>query len=144
LFSGISKINDHFSIVINDTLNPFEEYLFITINNYYLRPSLVLLIPIIGIFTHKKLGWILIQSYFYFLISNTVFLAIQSYFPNHHYTILKTLIIFVLFLLLGIMNKLSYQNYGIKKSELIGKNIIASVIGISISLILAMLKLSYV
>lgn len=142
LISGISKINNHYNAVIDYTANPLEEYFSIVANNYYLRPSLILLIPIIGVFTNKKISWIFIQSYFYFLISNTVFTAIQSYLADHITLIINPIALLFLFLFIVIINKTSYHTYGIKKSELISKNIIASVIGISITVVLAMIKLN--
>ncbi|UAB75076.1 hypothetical protein [Mesoflavibacter sp. SCSIO 43206] len=110
--------------------------------SYYI-PSLILLIPLVGVFLNKKIGWILIQSYFYFLITNLTFR--MKYFDFNDKT--KILLNFVGFLLLMLIiilmnkNKISDQVYGIRKVELIKKNIIASVIGIMITITLALSKI---
>jgi hypothetical protein len=142
LISGISNIIEHFNAVIDYTANRFEEYFYISTSNYYLRPSLILLIPIIGIFTNKKIGWILIQSYFYFLITNLVFPATQIDFTDNTLIILNIIGLILILLIIILMNKNKISNlvYGIKKVELINKNIIASVIGISITIILVMIN----
>ena len=110
--------------------------------SYYV-PSLILLIPLVGVFLNKKIGWILIQSYFYFLITNLTFR--MKYFDFNDKT--KILLNFVGFLLLMLIiilmnkNKISDKVYGIRKVELIKKNIIASVIGIMITITLALSKI---
>ena len=110
--------------------------------SYYI-PSLILLIPLVGVFLNKKIGWILIQSYFYFLITNLTFR--MKYFDFNDKT--KILLNFVGFLLLMLIiilmnkNKISDKVYGIRKVELIKKNIIASVIGLMITITLALSKI---
>jgi hypothetical protein len=142
LISGISNIIEHFNAVIDYTANRFEEYFYIATSNYYLRPSLILLIPIVGILTNKKIGWILIQSYFYFLITNLAFPATQIDLTDNTLIILNIIGFLLILLIIILMNKKKISNlvYGIKKSQLINKNIIASVVGISITIILVMIK----
>ena len=110
--------------------------------SYYI-PSLILLIPLVGVFLNKKIGWILIQSYFYFLITNLTFR--MKYFDfNDKTKILLNFVGFLLPMLIIILmnkNKISDQVYGIRKVELIKKNIIASVIGIMITITLALSKI---
>ena len=50
--------------------NGFQNYLNSLKESSFYKPAIILLIPLIGIFTNRKIGWILIQSYFYFLITN--------------------------------------------------------------------------
>lgn len=110
--------------------------------SYYV-PSLILIIPLVGVFLNKKIGWILIQSYFYFLITNLTFR--MKYFDfNDKTKILLNFVGFLLIMLIIILmnkNKISDQVYGIRKVELIKKNIIASVIGIMITITLALSKI---
>ena len=72
--------------------------------SYYIT-SLILIIPLVGVFLNKKIGWILIQSYFYFLITNLTF--IMKYFDFNDKT--KILLNFVgflsLILIIILMNK---------------------------------------
>ncbi|WP_299227715.1 hypothetical protein [uncultured Psychroserpens sp.] len=140
LISGISNIIEHFNAVIDYTANQFEEYFYIATSNYYLRPSLILLFPIVGISTNKKIGWILIQSYFYFLITNLAFPATKIDLTDNTLIILNVIGFLLILLIIILMNKNKISNlvYGIKKSKLINMNIIASIIGISITLILVM------
>ena len=139
---GISNIIDHYLAVGDWNADKMTEYFKITTNNYYLRPSLILLIPILGIFTNKSIGWILIQSYFYYLITNLAFPATQMDFTDITLIIINIIGFLLILLIIILMNKKKISNlvYGIKKSELINKNIIASVIGISITIILVMIK----
>ncbi|MBB3123015.1 hypothetical protein FHS04_000503 [Mesoflavibacter sabulilitoris] len=110
--------------------------------SYYV-PSLILIIPLVGVFFNKKIGWVLIQSYFYFLITNLTF-RIKYYDFNDKTKILLNFVGFLLIMLIIILmnkNKISDQVYGIRKLELIKKNIIASVIGIMITITLALSKI---
>ena len=142
LIYGISNISDHYFAVGDWNADKLNEYFQIAISNYYLRPSLILLIPIIGVLTNKKIGWILIQSYFYFLITNLAFPSTQIDLTDNTLIILNIIGILLILMIIILMNKKKISNlvYGIKKSELINKNIIASIIGISITIILVMLK----
>ncbi|MEH6408826.1 MAG: hypothetical protein V7767_16220, partial [Leeuwenhoekiella sp.] len=73
LLNGFQEITNHYYAVSDFNKARFIEYLDISVNESYLRPVVFLLIPFIGIFNNNKIGWILIQSYFYFLISNLTF-----------------------------------------------------------------------
>ncbi|PHS63968.1 MAG: hypothetical protein COB12_08910 [Flavobacterium sp.] len=139
---GVSNIIDHYFAVGDWNADKLTEYFQIATNNYYLRPSLILLIPIIGILTNKRIGWILIQSYFYYLITNLAFPATHIDFTDNTLIIINIIGFSLILLIIVLMNKKKISNlvYGIKKSELINKNIIASVIGISITIILVMIK----
>lgn len=139
---GIQRITDYYFAFTNYNNSRFTEYLNISINESFLRPAIFLLIPLIGIFINKKAGWILIQSYFYYLISNLSFTA--KFVDLTDKTLILTNIIGFSLLLLIILtmnkHKISNQTYGIAKTELISKNIIASIIGISIAIISAVIK----
>jgi hypothetical protein len=142
LIYGISNITDHYFAVGDWDADKLTQYFQIATNKYYLRPSLILLIPIVGIFTNKKIGWILIQSYFYFLITNLAFPATQIDLTDNTLIIINIVGFLLILLIIILMNKNKISNhvYGIKKSELINKNIIASVVGIAITIILVMIK----
>lgn len=106
------------------------------------RPAVVLLIPVIGVFINRKIGWILMQSYFYFLLSNLIYSIKYADFSDKVFIAIN---IFILSLvLLGILlmnsNTISSVFYGFRKREIVDKNIISSIIGICITLILAMVK----
>ena len=129
-----------YSSFVAETGSGFQNYLNVLKVISFYRPAIILLIPLIGIFTNKKIGWILIQSYFYFLITHLVFKVKYIDLTNIK-SILAYILVGLLFLLpIILMNKkkIRKQIYGINKTELISKNIIASVIAIAI--ILALMK----
>ena len=142
LIYGVSNTIDHYYNLGDLNANKLTEYIQIATNNYYLRPSLILLIPIIGIFTNRKIGWILILSYFYFLIANLAFLATFTEITKKSIIALYVFGFLLLLVIIILMNKKKISNniYGIEKTELINKNVIASSIGISIAIILVMIK----
>ena len=70
LISGFIKTSSYLNLTGDESgflkvLNPNE--------NSFFRPAIILLIPLGGIFINKRIGWILIQSYFYFLITRLAF-----------------------------------------------------------------------
>ena len=138
---GKIETSNHLKFVA-ETGNGFQNFLNVLKETSYFRPAIILLIPLLGIFINNKIGWVLIQSYFYFLISNLAFSA--KYIDSTDNTLILINIVGFLLLLLIIilMNKkrISDMIYGIGKTELISKNIIASFIGIGITIILALIK----
>jgi len=142
LINGISNIIDYYLYFSDWNADKLTEYYQIATDSHYLIPSLILLIPIIGIFINKKIGWILIQSYFYFLITNLVFPATFADLTEKTTIVIYVFGFLLMLLIIILMNKkkISNLNYGIKKKELINKNILASVIGMSITIILVMIK----
>ncbi len=135
------EISNYWNFIV-ETKNGFLSYLNVAKETSLYSPVIFLLIPLIGIFINKKIGWILIQSYFYFLITHLVFKVKYIDLTNFR-SILAYIFVGLLFLLpIILMNKkkISKQIYGIGNMELISKNIIASVIGIAITIILALMK----
>ncbi|KZS38979.1 hypothetical protein AWE51_10445 [Aquimarina aggregata] len=105
----------------------------------YFRPSILLLFPLIGIFINKKIGWIFITSYFYFLLTWLVFSTISNGL-NYNEEILFFAVALVLTLIfIWIMNrkKIVEKVYNLKKNEVLITNIKASSIGIFLTLYLA-------
>ncbi len=117
-------------------------------NTYFLlkeisfyRPSIILLVPVIGVFLNKKIGWILIQSYFYFLLFRLVYPMKYSDFNYEEFLVQMIIgIPIVLIILLMNNNKIGKEFYGLSKSELISKNIVATSIGILMVLSLTWIK----
>lgn len=135
------------SIYINfvlETEYSFQSYLRVFKETSYFKPTIILLIPLTGLFINNKIGWILIQSYFYFLISNVVFQIIYID-TNDLIQITISFIAFLLSLLIILLlnkKKISYNTYNISKRKLIRYNIIASIIGMLITIILAVQKVT--
>lgn len=109
--------------------------------SYYI-PATILLIPMTGIFINKKIGWILIQSYFYYLITNLTYSTKYIDLTDNTLILINTIGLVLLLLIIILINKKKISNliYGIEKTELISKNVIASIIGISLTIVLALIK----
>ncbi|GGE28868.1 hypothetical protein [Psychroflexus planctonicus] len=142
LINAILKITHHYDVAIGISENKLVDYFYIITRFSYLRPLIISLIPFIGIFIKRKIGWILIQSYFYFLATNLVFMVIKDDSINNNSILMHAITFSILFLIIILMNKktISKLNYGIEKKELINKNNIALIIGISITTILIYIK----
>ena len=142
LVYGISKLINHYDIVGDNDAHKLTQLFQISTKNSYLRPALISLIPMIAVLRNNKIDWLLIQSYFYFLIANLVFSATYIDLKDIALVIVNVIgfLFIMLFILLMNKNKISNLVYGIKKSELIKINMIASVIGIAITIILALIK----
>ncbi|WP_282032715.1 hypothetical protein [Winogradskyella eximia] len=141
LVRGKIKTSVYWNFVA-ETGSGFENYLNVLKETSFYRPAIILLIPFVGIFINKKIGWILIQSYFYFLISNLAFSAKFIDLTDNTLILINIVGFLLLLLIIVLMNKKKISNliYGIGKTELISKNVIASVIGMSITIILALIK----
>lgn len=108
----------------------------------YFRSSAILLIPIIGIFLKKKIGWVFFTSYFYFLLTNIIYPFISEDYNDYNYTLAVVIALAIVSLIIFIMNKkkTSLDTYKILPNVLIPYNILAFIIGVSITILLAYLK----
>ena len=135
LISGFIKSSSYLNLTGDESgflkvLNPNE--------NSFFRSAIILLIPLGGIFINKRIGWILIQSYFYFLITHLAFKANYLDLTNIILIVINSVGFLLLLLIIVIMNKrkISRSIYRIPKTDLITMNIIASIIGMSLTIIL--------
>ncbi len=142
LIIGIINLQDYFDFT--GDYHGISSIYDTSISHGYFRPALILLIPTIGIFIKKKVGWILITSYFYFVLTNILFSFILHDDYNDYIIILSvmgiiTLIVFIVI----IMNtkKISLTKYNIQRSVLILYNIAAFIIGVAITIYLAFTSL---
>ncbi|RZS93384.1 hypothetical protein [Aquimarina brevivitae] len=80
--------------------NLMGNYWFLLTKTSFYRPALFLVVPVVGIFIRHKIGWILQQAYFYFLLTNGTFSIRENIAtnPSQSWTILFVLIIIVLFI----------------------------------------------
>lgn len=141
VLSGILKILVYGNSVFENGIG-LESYLNILKETSIFRPAIILLIPLMGIFINKKTGWILIQSYFYFLISNLAFTWKYIEITNNTSIFINISIFLIFSIPIILMNKSNVAKlfYGIEKTQLIGINVIASIIGMSITIVLAIIK----
>ncbi|WP_062061420.1 hypothetical protein [Aquimarina longa] len=133
--------NIHFYSAINIEPNSgLLNYLKIITKTSYFRSILIFLIPFVGIFINRRIGWILITSFFFFLLSTIIFNWNYKEFFNRIDFFVCIIFTAIILLFIGIMNikEISNLKYGIAKSELVSNNIIASIIGMSITIIMAL------
>ncbi len=122
-----------------DKENGYLSFLEIGFLNSYFRPILIMLLPMTGIFINRKVGWILIVSYFYFVFTRAIYSTINTLYDDSFGIIyfIVAIVLFIPFIIFLNLSKISNNVYGIEKSELINYNIIATIVGISITLIIA-------
>lgn len=132
----------YYEIVTSDTKTLIQNSEFMYSIKRFFRPTYLVLIPTIGVFINRQIGWFLITSFFYFVISSSTFILIESNSMDTMDIIIGLLIsAFFVFIIL-IMNKEKIRNgiYNIQNKDLLSKNIIASVIGMGITIIVAYMK----
>lgn len=105
----------------------------------YFYGVFTILIPFLGVFTNKKIGWVLIASYFYhsgFFTVNTI---------NFDYLLPNILILFIPFGFIVLLNlkTVAGRTFHLSSSELIWKNIIAFSLGVVMSIINIWMKYYY-
>jgi len=136
IISGIRELKLDYEITNFTIFDYFDPFL----NRSYFRPSIILLIPFLGVFINNKVGWTLITSYFYFFFFNTLFSFIHEILNNPSDSILFLIISLLPLLMIVLMNipRISYSAYKIHKSQLGNTNTAAILIGMSLVILLAM------
>ena len=102
----------------------------------------LVLIPTIGVFINRLFGWFLITSFIYFIISFITFWVMDSSWTDIKNPEMGIVYIIVSVLPIIIMNKEKIRNdiYSIPKTDMLTKNIIASIIGMGITIIITYLN----
>ena len=109
------------------------DYLDIILNTSLLRYSSIMLIPLIGVFVNKKIGWLLILSFYYFWISLFIFTLVASNFNQEGgFIIIAIGFILISIFFVAIMNASENSEivYNIHKKELLKMNLAAFIISI--------------
>ncbi len=138
LITSILKLQHYINATGNlkAILDQFEsEYTLISI----FLPTLLALIPMVGIFLKNKIGWLFINSYFYFLLTNLLFSLGKLDYKIDNSIIITAIIGISLttsVLIAMNKNKISHLKYKIYPSVLILYNILAFIIGVSITIFL--------
>ncbi len=144
IYNGLNDLNSrwYYEIVTSDTKTLFQNREFLYSIKTFFRPSYLALIPTIGIFINKQIGWFLITSFMYFMISSSAFLLMNSSELDSMDIVVRLMFIIFFVLIILIMNKEKNRKriYNIKKKDLLMKNIIASIIGMGITIVVAYLK----
>ncbi len=117
----------------------YKNYVEILKTTFYYIPIFIVLIPFIGTFTNRPLGWIFIQSYFYYLLINVLFIIKYDDEIDFHslaFIFTTILLIIHLFVIIGMnMKKIRYNVYGISTKKILNYNILAFILGSIILLI---------
>ena len=106
----------------------------------YILPNLILLLPLIAIFKNNKISWILFNSYFYFLWVNGSFWMTKNELSDTIF-----LVFLGVFLLAGgiifLMNLKTIRSdiYKISKNKQIIYNIAATIVGILLTIAVAVI-----
>ncbi len=140
-FNGLySRWNYEF--VTSDTKTLMQNSQFLNSIKLFFRPAFLVLMPTIGIFINKQIGWFLITSFIYFVISSIAFKLMGSKSTDLIVLGMGLIFIVLFILLILVMNKEKIRNgiYNIPKTDLLMKNIIASIIGMGITIVVAYLK----
>ena len=117
----------------------YLSFITIGLKNAYFRPFFILLLPIVGIFFNKKIGWLMIMSYLYFVVINGIYNLIQNGLPQEMEILLliSVVLLFVPFIIFMNIPKISNEIYQVSKAKLLSQNIIASLVGIIITLLIS-------
>ncbi len=102
-----------------------------------LHASVIISFPLLGVFLKNKLGWIFITFYFYFVLW---FLLLQTF--EESLISFEGIIsfsafasIFISLLIIMNMTQVNFDYYKVKNNKLLGINVIAFTIGLCISMI---------
>jgi len=139
---GALELIDYYSFFYEDYNQETYDIIKVVFSGAHLRVSLILLIPVLGVFINKKIGWILITSYFYFIISNLILPFDYNTLLDSKLLTINIIALSILIFIITLMNRKKTYNltYNIAKNDLPILNLISSVIGIAITLILVFLK----
>lgn len=98
--------------------------------------AVVLLIPIVGVFLKRSIGWICLMSYFYFIFINFLFTSISHNFEDIE-MFFVALIVGAVPILIFNRRGIYYKHYKINSNNILKINIYASLIGMIITLLSA-------
>ena len=122
--------------------NQSSNFLHLLIYRPYFRPALLLIPAFIGVFIKRRIGWILMISYVYFLTINGAFTFILDGNYNFQRISIFTGVILILFLVIWLSNRksITIHIYNFKKDSFLMRNILASILGLVLTLLLAYSK----
>ncbi|WP_025742498.1 hypothetical protein [Aquimarina pacifica] len=120
-----------------------SDFIELTTKRTYFRPSLLLLLPLIGVFIQNKIGWILTCSYFYFILTTSAYSTIFDGLKSYEEILFFATVLVVALLLAWIMNrkKIVQQVYRINPDDILITNTKAFSLGIFFTLVLAWVQM---
>lgn len=137
-----NSLIDYFELTGNS--NSIIDYLKIIFTTSTFRTSYLMLIPLIGVFLKTKMGWVLMLSFYYLLISLFIYFFIDAD-PETDGSILIVFFIVILpIIFIGVMNNKDNTEvvYHIKINELIRMNLASFIIALIQIAIISFLNLT--
>lgn len=130
-----NSLIDYFKLTGNS--NSIIDYLKIIFTTSTFRTSFLMLTPLIGVFLKTKMGWALMLSFYYLLISLFIYFFIVAELERDESKLIAFFILILPIIFIGVMNNKDNTAlvYNIKQSELIRMNI-ASFVFASIELLI--------
>jgi hypothetical protein len=91
-----------------------------------------MLIPLIGVFLKTKMGWVLMLSFYYLIITLIIYFFIDTNFERDGEIIIAFFIVILPITLIGVMNNKDNTEavYRIKSNELIRMNLASFIIAL--------------
>lgn len=105
----------------------------------YFSAALLISLPMLGIFFKQKFAWVLITSYFYFLLISVAYISLSDW-GSDFLLPLKTIPLFILFFsfMIFLVNRSEvYKYYQIPRSQLLSMNIVAFTMGMLLAILIA-------
>ncbi|MFC0605533.1 hypothetical protein [Winogradskyella pulchriflava] len=136
IVSIIVFVNDYNTLVEYLNLSGSEkgllDYLKAGFNTTILRTSLIMLIPLIGVFINRKIGWILILCFYYFWIILFIYSTLSTELDRSGSIVIACGVIIISLFFIGLMNSNENRKlvYGIEKNEQLKLNIVSCIIAI--------------
>lgn len=131
---SVDRLYSYYAFTGNETLwiDGFSWRIFFS----YFSAILLVCLPMIGIFLKQKIAWVLITSYFYFLLISVAYISLSDG-GSDFLLLLKTIPLFILFFgcFIFLANRKGvYSYYDIPRSKLLRVNIIAFTVGMLLSI----------
>ena len=125
-----NSLIDYFELTGNS--NSIVDYLKIVFTTSTLRTSFLMLIPLIGVFLKTKMGWVLMLSFYYFLISLFIYFVIDAELERDGSIVIAFLFVILPMIFIGVMNNKDNTKvvYHIKSNELIKMNLASFIIAL--------------
>jgi hypothetical protein len=105
----------------------------------YFSAVLLVSLPLIGIFFKHKFAWVLIASYFYFLLINMGFYSLSDWDTELFWQLLifPFFVLFFSFMIFLVNRREVYKYYQISRSQLLSMNIVTFTMGMLLAILIA-------
>lgn len=125
-----NELVDYFKL--SGDSNSIIDYLKIIFTTSTFRTSLLMLIPLIGVFMKTKIGWLLMLSFYYLWIILLIYAIIGTEFERDGAIIIVFFIMILPIIFIGVMNNTdnTVLTYKLERKELLKMNLAAFTIAL--------------